>query len=41
MAVDSIKGKVTYGSWLRQSELQYIVYRFGQCKATYLLRFDH
>ena len=32
--VDSIKGRVTYGSWLRQSE--YIVYRFGQCKASSL-----
>jgi hypothetical protein len=37
--VDSIKGRITYGGWLRQAE--YIVYRFGQCKATYLLRFDH
>ena len=37
--VDSMKGRITYGGTLRQAE--YIVYRFGQCKATYLLRFDH
>jgi hypothetical protein len=37
--VDSMKGRVNFGSLLRQAE--YIVYRFGQCKATYLLRFDH
>ena len=37
--IDSMKGRVNFGSWLRQAE--YIVYRFGQCKATYLLRFDH
>jgi hypothetical protein len=37
--VDSIKGRINLGSYLRQAE--YIVYRFGQCKATYLLRFDH
>ncbi len=37
--VDSMKGRIEFGSYLRQAE--YIVYRFGQCKATYLLRFDH
>jgi hypothetical protein len=37
--VDSIKGRITHGGWLRQAE--YIVYRFGQSKAAYLLRFDH
>jgi hypothetical protein len=37
--VDSMKGRVNFGSFVRQAE--YIVYRFGQCKATYLLRFDH
>ncbi len=37
--VDSMKGRVNFGSLLRQAE--YIVYRFGQCKATYLLRFEH
>jgi len=37
--VDSIKGRITYSGILRQAE--YIVYRYGQCKATYLLRFDH
>lgn len=36
--VDSLKGRIYYNSYLRQSE--YIVYRFGQCKATYLLRLD-
>jgi hypothetical protein len=39
LGVDSMKGRVNFGSFVRQSE--YIVYRFGQCKATYLLRFDH
>ena len=37
--VDSMKARITFGSYLRQAE--YIVYRFGQCKPTYLLRFDH
>ena len=36
--IDSMLGRVNFGSYLRQSE--YIVYRCGQCKATYLLRFD-
>jgi hypothetical protein len=37
--VDSIKGRISYGGMLRQAE--YIVYKSGTCKATYLLRFDH
>ncbi len=37
--VDSLKGRIHFPPFgVRQSE--YIVYRFGQCKATYLLRFD-
>ncbi len=39
LGVDSIKGRCVFGSILRQAE--YIVYRFGQCKPTYLLVFDH
>ena len=39
LGVDSIKGRIWWGSILRQAE--YIVYRFGQCKPTYLLVFDH
>ena len=39
VGVDSMKGRVNFTGWIRQTE--YIVYRFGQCKATYLLRFDH
>jgi hypothetical protein len=39
LGVDSIKGRCVIGSILRQAE--YIVYRFGQCKPTYLLVFDH
>ncbi len=39
IGIDSMLGRVNFGSYIRQSE--YIVYRFGQCRATYLLRFDH
>jgi hypothetical protein len=39
LGVDSIKGRTWMGGDSRQAE--YIVYRFGQFKATYLLVFDH
>ena len=36
--VDSLKGRVLYCSTLKGTD--YVVYRFGQCKPTYWLRFE-
>jgi hypothetical protein len=37
---NSVKGRVQLSGWAHPRENEYIVYRYGQAKPKYLLRFD-